>query len=69
MFRDYDCTELPYLKIYNMLGEEVATMVNERLTPGVYTKIWNDATLPSGTYLYRLKAGDVTLVKKMVIVK
>jgi len=57
------------LKIYNLIGEEVATLVNEEKTIGNY-KIEFDATgLPSGIYFYRLQAGSFVDTKKMIIVK
>jgi flagellar hook assembly protein FlgD len=57
------------LKIYNLLGNEVATLVNGRLAAGVYRANWNAATVPSGTYFAVLKAGDVRLMQKLLLMK
>ena len=62
-------TEFVNLRIYNILGEEVATLVSEKLTAGSYTYDWDASELASGVYLYRIQAGDYVEVKKMVLMK
>jgi hypothetical protein len=57
------------LKVYNLLGQEVATLINSQLGPGKYRTEFDGKNLPSGTYLYRLHAGAFTETKKMVLVK
>jgi hypothetical protein len=58
------------LRIYDVLGREVATLVNEVRPAGVYTVRWDASALPSGAYLYRLTAdGVVAQTKKMVLLK
>ncbi len=58
------------LKIYNVLGEEVRTLVNNELkSAGTFTIDFNASSLPSGVYLYRLQAGDFVQVKKMMLLK
>ena len=57
------------LKVYDILGREVATLVNERKAPGSYTVQFNASGLASGVYLYRLQAGSFVETKKMLIVK
>ena len=57
------------LKIYDVLGREVATVVNEVKQPGKYTVQWDAANAPSGVYWYRLQAGTFTQVKKMVLIR
>jgi len=57
------------LRVYDMLGEHVATLVNEVKQPGEYTVRWNAASLPSGVYFYRLQAGSFTETKKLVLLK
>ena len=57
------------LAIYDMLGREVAVLVNERKEPGNYAVIWNAGRLPSGVYFYQLTAGGFHDVKKMVVVR
>jgi len=49
------------LKIFNILGEEVATLVSERLSAGSYTYQWSRPNgIASGVYLYRLSIGSLT---------
>jgi hypothetical protein len=57
------------IKIYNVLGEEVAVLVNEYGTKGSHTAIFDGTNLPSGIYLYRIEAGTFIDAKKMVLVK
>jgi DNA-binding beta-propeller fold protein YncE len=57
------------LKIYDMLGREVATLVNEALPIGSYYIEFDASQLPSGTYVYELKSGNITLTKKMTLMK
>jgi hypothetical protein len=57
------------LIIYNSLGQEITTLVNEQLKPGVYEVEWNAANYPSGIYFYKLSAGDFNETKKMVLIK
>jgi hypothetical protein len=57
------------LEVYNLLGQRVATLLNERRTAGYHTVLFDAAGLPSGLYLYRLTAGETTLFKKMLLVK
>ncbi len=61
--------EFVVLKVYNLLGQEVATLVNEELNPGNYRAEFNAQGLPSGFYLYRLQSGSYTSVKKMLLMK
>jgi hypothetical protein len=57
------------LKIYDILGNEVATLVNEYKESGSYTIEFNASDLPSGIYYYKLTAGSFSDVKKMMVVK
>jgi len=57
------------LKIFDVLGREVATLVNEARPTGVYTIRWDASTLPSGVYYYRFQAGAFVESKKMVLLK
>jgi hypothetical protein len=57
------------LKVYDMLGNEIATLVNEEKQIGSYELTWNAENLPSGIYFYRLQAGDFVETKKMVLMK
>jgi N-acetylneuraminic acid mutarotase len=57
------------LKIYDVLGREVMTLVNEMKSAGNYIVDFNGANLSSGIYFYSLKSGDFTSVKKMTLIK
>lgn len=57
------------LKVYNMIGQEVATLVNEVQNPSNYSVRFDAKSVSSGVYFYRLVAGDYTSSKKMVILK
>lgn len=57
------------LKVYDVLGKEVATLVNENYNPGNYTVNFNAAGLSSGMYIYRLSGSNVNMVKKMMLLK
>lgn len=57
------------LRIYDMLGREVSTLVNEVRKAGFYTIDFNASQFSSGVYFYRLVSSDFSMVKKMVILK
>jgi type IX secretion system substrate protein len=57
------------LRIFDILGREVATLVNENLKPGTYEVEWDASNYPSGVFYYKLTAGDFTDTKKMVLLK
>jgi hypothetical protein len=62
-------TSFVTLKVYDILGREVATVVNGEQSVGNYAVDFQAANLSSGTYFYALKAGDFADVKKMVVLK
>lgn len=57
------------LKIYDVLGREVATLVNGNFKAGGYTKTWNATSVSSGIYFYRLEAGNYSETKKLNLIK
>lgn len=57
------------LKIYDILGRKVATLVNERKSPGNYEIKFNASGLPSGVYIYTLRVGDRVISRKMTLLK
>ena len=57
------------LRVYNMLGQEVATLVNGALTAGSHTVTFDASRLASGVYLYKLTAGSFVSTRKMVLLK
>ena len=61
----------PYvqLKVYNVLGTEVATLIHEEKSVGTYEVEFDASNLPSGVYFYRLQAGSFRETKKMLILK
>ncbi len=63
-------TDVVNLKVYNELGQEVATLVNEQKGPGTYSAVWDARNVASGTYFYRLMVGNDALpVKKAILIK
>ena len=57
------------LKIYNVLGQEVATLVSDNLLAGSYEYLWSASNLASGIYVYRLETSELVLDKKMILLK
>lgn len=57
------------LKVYDVLGNEIAELVNEELSAGVYNRTFNAANLSSGIYFYTLRANNFTATKKLMLVK
>ena len=57
------------LKVFNPLGKEIATLVNEQKPAGNYEVNFNTSNIPSGVYFYQLRAGDFIQTKKMVLLK
>ena len=55
------------LTVYDMLGREVATLVNEKQTPGWKEVTWNAANFSSGMYMLRMECGSFIETKKMVL--
>ena len=61
--------EFVTLKIYDALGKEITTLVNEEIQPGTYQKEWSAGDLSSGVYFYRLQAGKYSETKKLLLLK
>jgi len=57
------------LKVFDVLGSEVAILVNEEKSSGNYEVEFNASSLPSGVYFYQLKAGPYIETKKMILMK
>jgi len=57
------------LKVYNIMGQEVMTLVNGFKEKGMYSVSFNAGSLPSGVYIYKIEAGNYTQVKKMLLTK
>jgi hypothetical protein len=67
----YDLPKAAYvrLSVYNLIGQEVAALVDDQQQAGAYEVRFNALNLPSGTYFYRIQAGDYVDVKKMTFVR
>jgi len=57
------------LKVFDILGKEIETMISEEMPAGSYSREWNAVNLPSGVYFYRLQAGSFTQMKKLILLK
>jgi len=57
------------LKIYDILGTEIETLLNEQKTAGTYEINWYETSLPSGVYFYKLHTGPFVQIRKMILVK
>jgi len=57
------------LEVYNLLGQRIATLVDERQASGCRSVKWDASSFTSGVYIYRLRAGAYTQARKMVLLK
>ena len=57
------------LKVYDILGKEITTLINENKEAGNYSVDFNAVELPSGVYIYQLSTADFTQIKKMILTK
>ncbi len=57
------------LKVFDILGNEITTLINETKSPGTYEVEFDASDLPSGVYLYKLSSGNYLSIKKMMLVK
>lgn len=62
-------SSLVTLKVYDLLGREVATLVNEEKISGTYNATWNARDAASGIYFYKITAGGYSKVNKMMLLK
>ena len=62
-------SEFTTLKVYNILGKEVSTLISRKLNQGKHTYTFDGKNLASGIYYYQLEAGDYREVKKMILLK
>jgi predicted GH43/DUF377 family glycosyl hydrolase len=67
----YQISEFRYVKlaVYDLLGREVAVLVNERKAPGSYEVRFDGSNLASGVYFYRMQAGDFVQTKRLILLK
>ncbi|MCG6915023.1 T9SS type A sorting domain-containing protein, partial [bacterium BMS3Abin03] len=57
------------LVVFNLLGEEIKTLVNDEKPAGMYEVTWNADNLPSGVYFYQLRVRDFVETKKMILLR
>jgi hypothetical protein len=62
-------TSFVILKIYNITGKEVTTLVSEKKSPGIYEINWDASYYPSGVYFYRLTSDGFSETKKLILLK
>lgn len=67
----FDIPKAGFVKItvYDLLGREITTLINQQMQPGSYSVDWDATNYPSGVYFYRLESGDFSESKRMVLVK
>ena len=66
---DIAASQFVKLTVYNMLGEQVTSLVNQNLTPGTYSVNFDASSLSSGMYFYRIESLGISQTKRMVLVK
>jgi hypothetical protein len=57
------------VRVYDVLGREVAVLVSEEMSAGTHSATWNAANMPSGVYFARLQAGNFTQTRRLLLVK
>ena len=57
------------IEIYNLLGQKIETLANKQLPAGNHQVVWYADKYPSGVYFYKLRAGDYSETKKMMLLK
>ena len=67
----FDIPNTLYVKltIYNLLGKEVAVLVNKKLNAGSYEVDWNASGVPSGVYFYKLETEEYNATREMILTK
>ena len=70
-YLEFEISQLGFvsLKVYDILGKEVKTLVNEIKQPGIYQVEFDGSNLASGAYFYRLESGDFVDIKRMILLK
>jgi hypothetical protein len=57
------------LRVYDILGRQIVTLVDKKQQPGKYSVIFEASAIPSGTYFYQLRAGNISVSRKMMLIK
>lgn len=66
---DVPKTSIVIIKVFDILGKEIASLVNQQLQPGTYEAEWDATDYPSGVYFYKMTAGEFVKTKKMILIK
>jgi hypothetical protein len=66
---DVPVPSIVHIAIYDVLGREVTTLVNESLAAGTYSRVWDASGLASGVYLYHMRVDDFVETRKLVLVR
>jgi len=68
---DYDLSEQSHvtITIYDLLGRQIKTLVNQIQDAGYRSILWDATNIPSGMYFYQIKAGEFVQTKKMILLK
>jgi hypothetical protein len=61
--------DLVQLKVFDIMGREISTLVNEQLAPGTYETTFDGSALSSGIYFYKLTSGSFSQTKKLTLLK
>ena len=69
MVQNINREEFVRITVFDMLGRQVATLVDEMKTPGLYQVRWDARSLSSGIYHYRLRAGTFVETRKLVLMR
>jgi hypothetical protein len=62
-------SEFVTVKIFNVLGQEVATLISEKLVQGNHKYIWDASAFASGVYYYKIEVGGFVQSKKLILIK
>ena len=60
-------TEFVTLKIFDILGKEIVTLVSEKMNAGTYRYSWEAGSLPNGVYIYKIQTGDFQQSRTMIL--
>lgn len=66
---DVPKTDFITIKVYDVLGRELQTLVSEKLKPGTYEVQWNGTNYPSGVYFYKLETENFSETRKLILLK
>ncbi|MCX6162109.1 MAG: T9SS type A sorting domain-containing protein [Ignavibacteriae bacterium] len=58
-----------WLTVFDVIGREVETLINEKQSAGTYEAVWDASQIPSGVYFYRLTTNEFTSIKSMLLIK